>query len=260
VTSEDLSGTLNQSLSYTYNNDFNVKSFTYAGQTFNYTYDNDNLLTGAGAFTIARNPDNGLPESVSDGGWELVGEFNLYGDIETQRTGKVGEPDATFTFARDNNGRITGKSESIDGANANFSYEYDSVGRLVKVFKDGTLVEEYRYNQNGTRSYMMNQLRGIGERQYFYTHEGHLETVEDIRYDTDTGEQIIDTTTYDYDLDGFLTLKVEGGQQTRYEYSLRGEFLRVDLSDGRVIEYVHDPLGRRIAKKVDGTMGIEGTE
>jgi RHS repeat-associated protein len=27
----------------------------------------------------------------------------------------------------------------------------------------------------------------------------------------------------------------------------------VDLPDGRTIEYVHDPLGRRIAKKIDGT-------
>ncbi len=37
-------------------------------------------------------------------------------------------------------------------------------------------------------------------------------------------------------------------------YSSRGELLRVDLPDGRVIEYVNDPLGRRIAKKVDGVV------
>jgi hypothetical protein len=55
VTSETLGGTLNQTLSYIYNNDFNPKSLTYAGGTVNYTYDNDGLLTGAGSFTITRN-------------------------------------------------------------------------------------------------------------------------------------------------------------------------------------------------------------
>jgi len=28
----------------------------------------------------------------------------------------------------------------------------------------------------------------------------------------------------------------------------------VTLSDGKVVEYVHDPLGRRIAKKIDGAI------
>ncbi|MDY6906535.1 MAG: RHS repeat-associated core domain-containing protein [Thermodesulfobacteriota bacterium] len=37
-------------------------------------------------------------------------------------------------------------------------------------------------------------------------------------------------------------------------YSSRGELLRVDLPDGTTIEYIHDPLGRRIAKKVNGTI------
>ena len=40
---------------------------------------------------------------------------------------------------------------------------------------------------------------------------------------------------------------------TTYNYSSRGELLSVALPDGRIIEYVHDPLGRRIAKIVDGT-------
>jgi RHS repeat-associated protein len=34
---------------------------------------------------------------------------------------------------------------------------------------------------------------------------------------------------------------------------MRGELLEVDLPDGTHIEYLHDPLGRRVAKKVNGT-------
>ena len=41
LTSETLSGTLNQSLVYAYNDDFKVTAFTYAGDTTGYSYDND---------------------------------------------------------------------------------------------------------------------------------------------------------------------------------------------------------------------------
>jgi YD repeat-containing protein len=73
VTSEVLSGTLNQSLGYTYNNDFDVSGFAYAGHTENYSYDNDGFLTAAGNFNITRNSGNGLPEVVSGG--ELTRRF-----------------------------------------------------------------------------------------------------------------------------------------------------------------------------------------
>jgi len=43
------------------------------------------------------------------------------------------------------------------------------------------------------------------------------------------------------------------GQTTGYQYSSRGELLRVDLPSGDVVTFVLDPLGRRIAKKVNGT-------
>jgi len=41
VISETLSGALHQTLRYAFNNDFNLRSFTYAGNTQTYTYDNE---------------------------------------------------------------------------------------------------------------------------------------------------------------------------------------------------------------------------
>jgi YD repeat-containing protein len=61
-------------------------------------------------------------------------------------------------------------------------------------------------------------------------------------------------TTYQYDLDGFLTTKTDANGITSYNYSSRGELLRVDLPDSKIIEYVHDPQGRRIAKMVNGAV------
>jgi RHS repeat-associated protein len=86
----------------------------------------------------------------------------------------------------------------------------------------------------------MNTLRGIDGRNFTYSEEDHLMTAGDIQYE--------------YNIDGFLAIKANGTNITNYAYSSRGELLRVNLPDGRVIEYTHDPLGRRIDKRINGTI------
>ena len=92
---------------------------------------------------------------------------------------------------------------------------------------------KYDYDANGVRIYEMNSLRGIAGRNFTYSDEDHLLTAGD--------------TTYQYSADGFLTNKTNGTNLTAYNYSSRGELLSVTLPDSTVIEYDHDPLGRRIA-------------
>jgi RHS repeat-associated protein len=237
VTSETLTGTLNQSLGYTYNDDFNLTSLTYAGGTESYTYDNDGLLTGAGSFTISRNAGNGLPETVTGGALSLSRTFNGYGEIDAQDDSIAGQSLTSWSLTRDNNGRITNKSETVGGISSDYIYTYDAMGRLLTVTKDGILVEEYQYNANGTRIYEMNSLRGISGRNFSYDNEDHLLTAG--------------SAVYSYNLDGFLTAKTEGSDVTTYDYSSQGDLLTVTLPDGRIVDYVYDPLGRRIAKKID---------
>jgi RHS repeat-associated protein len=86
----------------------------------------------------------------------------------------------------------------------------------------------------------MNSLRDITGRALTYSDEDHLLTAG--------------TTTYQYDVDGFLTTKTNGTDISTYSYSSRGELLSATLPDSTVIEYIHDPLGRRIAKKVNGAI------
>jgi len=240
ITSETLSGTLNQSLNYSYNNDFDISSFTYAGAPVTYSYDNDGLLTALGSFTITRNADNGLPVTVTGGALNLARTFNGYGEVESQNLTANSLNVASWSLIRDNNGRITNKSETVDGTTSDYVYTYDSMGRLLRVTKGSTLVEEYQYDINGTRTYEMNSLRGISGRSYSYSDEDQLLSAGSM--------------SYSYDLDGFLTTKTDGSDVTTYTYSSRGELLSANLPDGRVIEYIHDPLGRRIAKKVDGVI------
>ena len=241
VLAETLNGTINETLSYGYNNDFNMIRFTYAGGSEQYSYDDDGLLIGAGQFSIGRNAGNGLPESVSGNGFSLNRTFNGYGEVDTEECVIAGHYLSEWDAIRNSNGRIMGKSETIGSISSSCSYTYDALGRLLTVSQDGTLVEEYRYAPNGTRTYEMNALRGIGGRTFGYSDEDHLLTAGD--------------TTYEYNLDGFLTIRTDGtGGTTYFDYSTRGELLEVVLPDGRTIEYLHDPLGRRIAKKVNGTI------
>jgi len=237
VTSETLTGTLNQSLVYNYNDDFNVQDFTYAGNTLMYTYDNDGLLTGVGAFTIARNSGNGLPEAVTGGTLNLTRNFNGCSEIKQEDFTISGGTLASWNLIRNNRGRITAKTEIIQGVSSDYAYTYDPMGRLLTVIRDGNLIEEYQYSPNGTRIYEMNSRRGISGRPLAYSDEDSLLTAG--------------SAGYKYNADGFLTTKTKGTDVTSYDYSSRGELLGVTLPDGTLIDYLHDPLGRRIAKKVN---------
>jgi RHS repeat-associated protein len=243
IISEIASGTLNQSLDYTYNNDFDVSSFTYAGQTESYSYDNDGLLIAAGGFNITRNADNGLPEAVAGGSLNLARTFNGYGEVDTQSHIVSGQNAISWALTRDNTGRIVGKTETIGDVTANYAYTYDAMGRLLTVTINGNLVESYTHDLSGTRLSETNTLRGFAGRSFSYSDEDHLLTAGDVRYE--------------YDPDGFLTNKANltnPTEKTLYVYSSRGELLKVTLPNGTVVEYVHDPLGRRIAKKVNGAI------
>lgn len=221
VISETLTGTLNQSLGYTYNNDFNVTGFTYAGVTENYTYDNDGLLTCAGTFTIIRNAQNGLPETVNDGVLNQSLTFNGYGEQDGETSTISSQAISSWSLAQDDNRQITQKIETVDGITSNYDYTYDPMGRLIAVTNDGFLVEEYDYDLNGTRIYEMNTLRSIAGRNFTYSDEDYLLTAG--------------TTSYQYDVDSFLTTKTDGTDVTTYNYSSRGELLSVTAHNTIII-------------------------
>jgi RHS repeat-associated protein len=88
------------------------------------------------------------------------------------------------------------------------------------------------------------------------TQEGLIIPITGRSFTYSVGDHLLTagTTLYDYDLDGFLTTRTNGAQVTAYDYSSRGELLSVTLPDGKQIDYIHDPFGRRIAKKVNGSI------
>jgi len=163
--------------------------------------------------------------------------------VASQAVAVSGKAVGSWSLSRDASGQITRRSEAVGGFSAVYDYLYDENGRLLKVLKDNVPVEEYAYDENGTRIFEMNTLRNIPAKSYEYSHEDHLLKAGD--------------WVYQYDVDGFLTSKTNSTNQTnkiQYFYSSRGELLTVLLPDGKRIDYVCDPLGRRIAKKVNGVV------
>ncbi|KPJ75573.1 MAG: hypothetical protein AMJ54_14645 [Deltaproteobacteria bacterium SG8_13] len=239
ITQEQLTGTHNRSVYYSHNEDFLLTSLAVPGiGRTDFGYDDDGLLTTVGSFTITRDPDNGLPLSITDGRLLTANGFNGYGEGDTRRT-TIGTTEITrWDLQRDSSGRIAAKTETIKGVTDTFGYTYDALGRLQTVTKNGQLVEQYGYDKVGTRKYDQNLLRGIAGRSFAYDAEDRLLTAG--------------SNTYSYDVDGFLTSRTTPQGTTGYTYSSRGELLQVDLPDGLIIEYLHDPLGRRIAKMING--------
>jgi RHS repeat-associated protein len=130
--------------------------------------------------------------------------------------------------------------ESIQGDTITWNYSYDELGRLTEAKKNGTVVESYTYDANGNRISETNVFKGITDMAYTYSIEDHLLTAG--------------SDAYQFDVDGFLTEKTTSSGITTYKYSSRGELLEVVLPDGTVINYDYDPMGRRIAKRIDGTV------
>ena len=238
VTADTRTGTLNQVIRYEYNNDFSLKSLTYGGESYALTYDDDGLLTGAGAFAITRNNLNGRPEGLSDGTLSINRVFSGFGELDGQEYTVAGTNRYGWTVTRDPSGRITQKVEGLGSETSTHDYGYDTIGRLVEVKKNGIVVETYKYDAQGNREKETNTMKNVVDRVYSHSPEDQIVTA---------GSHICR-----FDLDGFLTEKKVGASVTKYRYSSGGELLEVTTPVGTVVGYDHDPFGRRIAKRVNG--------
>jgi len=240
VTGDARTGTIEATIGYAWNDDFALSSMSYAGATSAYEYDADGLLIAAGGYAIGRNAGNGFPETVAGGGLTQVRTFNGYGELDSV-TSSVGDGPAVSweVLQRDGAGRVRRRQETLAGVAQVWEYAYDAAGRLTEVTRDDEVVERYTHDANGNRVTEMNGLRGIAGRSCTSSLEDHLLAAGD--------------DSWRYDVDGYLQSSTDGAGTTTYQYSTRGELLRVERPDGIVLTYIHDPLGRRIAKQVDGT-------
>ncbi|WP_320170645.1 RHS repeat-associated core domain-containing protein [Maridesulfovibrio sp.] len=146
------------------------------------------------------------------------------------------KPFSILAAARDEKWRIFERLLAFDPNDLHLQYGYDAGGRLNKVWEGDRLVEQYQYGAQGER--LVSETLHSGRRHYEYDDKLRLLQAGD--------------TTYTYNAYGSLSEKKVKNRVTQYEYLSNGQLCKVVLPDGRIIKYVFDKRGVRIAKKING--------
>ena len=238
LTSTTWAGTVNGTVSRTYDSAFRLASESVNGaNSVAFGYDSDGLLIRAGGLTITRDSTNGLITDSTLGGVTDHRTYDSFGQVATYEA-KFGSTSLySVVYVRDSLGRIETKTETIQGTTVAWGYSYDSAGRLWQVVKDGAPSATYLYDSNGNR---LSKTTPAGTETATYDDQDRLLTYG--------------KWAYAYTANGELLTKTDttSGAVTRFSYDGAGNLRKVELLDGRVIEYVIDPRGRRIAKKLNG--------
>jgi RHS repeat-associated protein len=257
ITSTTWAGAINGGIQWSYNNDFRptTETVTTASATspVAMSYDNDGLMTcasptscpgGVGAHLTTYDPALPRAESSVSGAVTDQYTYNAYGELASYEAFADGNPvfseivDTTGA-PRDELGRIVDRTETNGGATVTYSYEYDSQGRLIEVYEDGSLAQSLAYDDNGNR---LSLDTPSGSTTATYDDQDRLLTYGNFTYTyTDNGELLSRTDTSTSDI-------------TLYTYDVFGNLTRVDQPDGTVIEYLVDGRNRRVGKLVNGTL------
>jgi RHS repeat-associated protein len=234
------SGLIAGNVSVTYNDDLMVTSQSVNdGDSVNYGYDDDGLLTSAGELTISRDAQNGMMTGSTIGSVSDSITYNVFGELRQYQAKYGGSTLYSVDYGtRDKLGRIVTKTETVNGEPHTYSYVYDpNTDELTDVYKDGALVSHYDYDANG------NRVRHTGENGTFSG-----------TYDDQDRMLSYGGNTYQYTANGELASKTNAEGTTVYDYDVLGNLRAVTLPDGTRIEYVIDGGNRRIGKKVNGML------
>lgn len=245
--SEQWSGdSITSTVTRTYDNDLRVTSLQVNSEpSIHFAYDNDDLLTKAGALDpIGRHPGHGLITDTALGTVTDSLSYSAFGEIATYTAESDGNPVLAVEYTRDKLGRIVQKLETVSGVTGLHEYRYDAAGRLDQVKQDGNVISEYEYHPNGNRAGGFTPLTGAILDATYDDQDRLLE------YTTTIGG----STTYSYTENGELLTRTDPSGTTTYSYDVFGNLRTVVLADSTVIEYLIDGRNRRIGRKVNGVV------
>lgn len=231
--SESWSGDVAGTVTRGYDNNFWLTSLAVGGNAISYNYDNDGLMTGAGDLSLSRDTQNGLLTDTLVGVVSTTQSHNAFAELDAYTATVSSTNVMDISYTRDDLGRITGKTETIDGVTTTYGYEYDDAGRLTMVRENGATTDSYTYDANGNR----------------LSHNGTTGS-----YDAQDRLTTYGGASYSYTLNGELTSKTESGATTQYDYDVLGNLRQVQQPGDVTIEYLIDGRNRRIGKKVDGVL------
>lgn len=207
-----------------------------AGSAVVYAYDADDQPIRAGQLELTRDQEAGRIAETRLGSLVTRWHYDSFGDPVEIATSRAGRDIYSLRLTRDGLGRIVVRDETIEGQTTRASYTYDANGRLVEGTFDGQRIR-YEYDLNGNRTAVdIAGARGIAA----FDEQDRVLTEGDRRFT--------------YAADGSLETATQGSATTRFGYDRVGNLRRVELPDGRRIEYLVDARGRRVGKHVDGSL------
>jgi RHS repeat-associated protein len=233
ITSTTWSGTITGSVSLTLNANFLPASQTVNGLTIAYSYDRDQLLTQAGNLTVTNDPVSGFITGTSLGSVTDQRQFDDRGLLTNYAARVSGTSVWSVALAYDLADRLTNKVQTVGGTTRTFGYVYDVAGRLQQVWQNGALAASYTYDANGNRL---------------------TRNAESATYDAQDRVQTYAGASFGWALSGDLHTLTSGGQTTTYTYDVVGALTAVAPPGVPQIDYIVDAAGRRIGKKVGGTL------
>jgi len=209
------------------------------GAPVSFTYDQDGLLSQAGALVLSRSPQNGLLLGTTLGRVTDTFGYNSFGEVLTYSAAYSGSNLMLVQSSRDAGGRVDHKSETISGTTHAYTYTYDLAGRLTDVARDGAAPSHYGYDTNGNRT--------------AYTGPGGTITAT---YDMQDRLLQYGNNSYTYTPNGELLIKTDAAtsQTTTYTYDGLSNLRHVVLPGSTQIDYIIDGNNRRVGKRVNGVL------
>ncbi|HED52388.1 MAG TPA: hypothetical protein ENI83_02410, partial [Gammaproteobacteria bacterium] len=231
------SGDISGRVEFDYGLRFEPVSVAVNGAVVNYAHDRDGLLTAAGELSLVRDADNGLIASTQLGNIDDLRSYNGFAELSAYSASHGATELYSASYSHDTQGHIIQKVEIIDSVSHTYYYSYNVNGWLAEVQTDGVVTESYNYDLNGNRTSVSNSAGAASA-----------------SFDAQDRMLTQGATSYVYSPNGELASKTTGTQTSSYQYDVFGNLLRIDLPNGRNIEYVVDGLNRRIGRKVNGTL------
>ena len=231
------SGPISGNVHKTYDSSFRLSSESVSGgQTINFGYDNEDLLTSAGSMTITRDSATGFVTGTTLGAISESRTYDAYGAEKTYTVAANGATLYSIDYGtRDSLGRIVNKTETMQGTTHVYGYSYDENGRLTDVTTDASATSHYEYDANG------NRLVGPGL------------TASPV-YDSQDRLLSYGDCTYSYKPDGSLRAKTCSDGPTTYDYDAFGNLRQTTLPGGGSVNYTIDGQDARVAKRINGTL------
>jgi RHS repeat-associated protein len=231
------SGPVAGSLSLGFDHNFRMTSQTVNGTALAFGYDLDGLLTGAGSLTLSLDTHNGRLNGTTLGSMTDTYTYDSNGLFASYTAKYSGTTLYAESVLRDAVGRITQKTETVQGTTHVWGYTFDVAGRLTDVTADGNFFSHYGYDADDNRTTYTNTTGTVNP-----------------TYDAQDRLTAYGTATYGYTANGELTSKAVSGQVTSYTYDALGNLLHVAPPSASAVDYVIDGENRRVGKKVGGTL------